>query len=395
VPGLQWTLELMLGLTFILYVSIYRGIKFNHVSAVAVYIWILILVVPIMGAIMARLEYGQPLWLGLAVHRYLISCVFVLIIAKLLLKRSIEITDFERAFKILAWVNLVLCSTVVIYFDPNNFVPAEYGNLIADGGGHSNKFILPKTFILFGALYYLALGFSGQSRLNIIYAMFFLVYLLSASQARVLMLALLCAIFFIAIHSRRNQRRNKIKNLVKVIFVLVALIVLILVVNPDIIDLVLQKFSDAFLAVLGESEVSDWSANARIQQVAIVSPLVMEHIWFGTGALSQRWLGGYEGVYGYLHPSDLGFLGVLFQYGIFGLCFFLLQYVFAWGAVKHFLRHIDTLKSQAFYMACAGSLIILMITSITTGFIAYSPEQILLFVVLLRLVGLSTTLNSR
>tara|TARA_B110000211_G_C14047437_1_gene539658 strand:- start:322 stop:681 length:360 start_codon:yes stop_codon:yes gene_type:complete len=95
-------------------------------------------------------------------------------------------------------------------------------------------------------------------------------------------------------------------------------------------------------------------------------------------------MGSYEGVYGYLHPSDLGFLGIIFQYGVLGLLFFMVQYGLAWRAVKLGLGHMEYFGNPAFYRVCVGFLAIGLITAISTGSIAYNPEQLLLFIIFIR-----------
>jgi hypothetical protein len=71
----------------------------------------------------------------------------------------------------------------------------------------------------------------------------------------------------------------------------------------------------------------DNSANARIFQTIIIITHFLKNpmsIIIGTGSVSNHWNNGYDSIFGYFYPSDTGFLGGLFIYGIIGSVFIVL-----------------------------------------------------------------------
>ena len=90
---------------------------------------------------------------------------------------------------------------------------------------------------------------------------------------------------------------------------------------PGYLEMMSNMFAQSFQVLIGE-ESTDMSANARIHESSVVFNYFESHplsIFFGTGRISHQWYGGYETLFGYFFPSDLGPLGGIFLYGIIGL----------------------------------------------------------------------------
>lgn len=387
IPGLSWIFDLTLIILLISFVLLYRGIKYKIFKGIKNYIFFIFLfLIPILSSFMAYMTYGQPIIYGLATYRFLILLVFVLVLINLLINGFITIYHIESSFNFLAWLSLILFSTIYIFVNPNELDPMKFGNLIIDGGGYKNTFNLPKLFIIYGIFYYFCKTFNRKtsSLSNALSFMLFILFLLLTSFSRVLFLTVAISITFLILSFNKTNFLGKLKTVFKFVPIIGIVLTSLIIINPEYFSTLISRYSDAFLSIAGASEVEDWSANARIGQFLIVFPLILDNLIFGSGALSDRWMGGYEGVYGYLHPSDLGLVGIVFQIGVFGLFLLMFLYLYAFSTIRKFLRISENIDYKEFYMTILAMLINTCLSSITTGFILYNPESIFLLIVILR-----------
>jgi O-antigen ligase len=153
---------------------------------------------------------------------------------------------------------------------------------------------------------------------------------------------------------------------------------------PEKFNSMIGKYADAFSAIGGVDGVDDPSANARILQTAVALPLVEDNIFFGTGSVSNQWNDGYKGLFGYFHPSDLGVLGIIFVYGVFGFAIFIFQYILMWRQKILLISAIHSRRNTRFLLAIMACLLFMLFSSITTGSFAFSTEQSLFFLAILR-----------
>lgn len=386
IPNLSWVFNLTLVFIIFLFLSFYRGSRHKIFNNLNLYIFLMMTVVPILGSLSAFHFYNQPIFYGLASNRYLILLLFNLVLIQLLIKGRLDITHLQSSFVFLAWFSVFLFSFINFYVDPNELDVEKFGNYVFDGGGTNNKLNLPKGFIVFGLFYYFCKSINPLQRsgFNTIAFIFFLTYLFSTSISRVLFMSIFLGLIFLIINFDRKNTYKKLQNLMKFFLVIIFLSIAIIIFNPEYFSVFFSKYIDAFRAIGGADEVDDWSANARIQQLLIVAPIILENIFFGAGTLSNQWMGGYEEVFGYLHPSDLGLIGIIFQIGIVGLSFLLIQYYIAFSVIKNFLKVTDKIKFKEFYMTMMTVLILNCLSSITTGAILYGPETILLAIFVLK-----------
>jgi hypothetical protein len=98
--------------------------------------------------------------------------------------------------------------------------------------------------------------------------------------------------------------------------------------------------------------------------------------------LSNYWNGGLAQKFGYLHPSDLGLIGVVFNFGIFGLALFARQYLLYWRLINNIkIRLIDNSSAPFFYAALAN-LTLLITGSLVNGIFVLAPEHVIFFFVI-------------
>jgi hypothetical protein len=371
-PGLQITSDAWIVIMALIFpfIIVYKFMNPNdRFSGIERYSIAILLIIPIIAAITSWQVFGQPVLYGLLAQRglLLVGCAFLL--SQWLRSGRIRAIELESAFKKLAWINIALCAPALLFLDPNNF--DDLPGFVTEGGGIHNQFILPGSFIIIGFFYYALVGLRHQRMKMSLLSMPFFIYIVVGNSGRVVNISLVATylIFLVAL----TPRSSLITKIFKIGVIGIILAAAIQIILPEKIPSMAGKYADAFDAVLTNEEVSDPSANARVLQTAIVIPFVLNYPIFGTGIISNRWNDGYKGLFGYLYPDDLGFLGVIFVYGLFGSLLFSYQFVLAWK-VTRFLR-APRAKISDIYYAITAYLIFFYLTSVTSGSYVFWCEQ--------------------
>lgn len=380
-PGLQITTDAWVAvMALVLPVLIAHKLRNPHrrFTSVERYSLVILIVIPLISAFTSWRMFGQPMVYGLLSQRglLLLGCAFLM--SYYLRCGRVRVDELESAFKVLAWTNLALCAPVIFLLDPNKF--SDLPNLVTDGGGQYNQFILPLTFIVFGFLYYAVSGIRHRSKRMSMLSLPFLIYIVVGVSGRTLTISVLATyLVFSVIWAPRS---NLMTNLIKGAVFVAAFVAVIQLAAPDKIPELLSKYSDAFKAVLLGLEGSDPSANARLFQTAIAEPLILDNPLLGTGVISNQWNDGYKNLFGYFHPSDIGLLGVVFVYGVLGAVLFAYQFVLAWTSTRHLGPSHP--KVNNLHYAIAAYLLYFFLSSITTGAYVFWLEHSMLLLAILQ-----------
>lgn len=374
IPASKWSLEIAILMSVGAAILSTAGGRAPMRHPFNVYIMLTAFGLPIMGALAAYVVFGQPMIYGLAAQRGCLLALFAYAIGNMIFNGRVTLAELQRAFIILAWFNLAVCAPVLILLDPNNY--SELGALVSDGGGIYNEFHLPMTFILLGAMYYVSMWMLSDRPRYGLFAAPFILYIVAGANGRILNLALAVTLLVIA---WIGSPRKRLKNLSAALALAIAVVIGIAIVNPDKIGSTVIKYQDAFAAVAGAYDVADVSANARIVQTEVAWPYIYDNPITGTGALSNEWNGGYQQLFGYFHPSDLGMIGVMFVYGLIGVAFFSFQYI-AFARLSPVVKHMsDKVPYNALLLAMFANLLFMLFSSIVTGSFILVPEQTLFF----------------
>lgn len=374
IPLTKWTLEI--GILMAIGAAVFAdiGTRPGPRSSFNLYIMLVAFGIPVLGAFSAYAVFGQPMLYGLATQRGCLLALFAYAIGRLISNGRLTLAEFERAFIILAWVNLAICAPVLILLDPNNY--SNLGALVSDGGGVFNEFHLPMVFIILGAmLYFSRYILSGNVKYGLM-TLPFVLYIVAGNSGRILNISLVVSLMTIAWIGSPTKRAKNIIIAIAFGFFVVSAVALY---NPDKIATMVSKYSDAFAAVSGAYDVEDISANARIIQTDMVTPFIADSPIIGTGSISNEWNGGYQQMFGYFHPSDLGVIGLAFVYGALGVAFFSIQYL----VLFKILRIVSPLRSGHVHndvlLAVLANLMFMMVASMVTGTFLLVPEQTLFF----------------
>ena len=340
------------------------------------YMIALIVVDPVLSAINAWREFGQPIMYGLLTERRIALIACVLFFARALRRRSITLREVEKALLILAWGTMILFRIMRTVINPS-----DYTDYI--GFAHSimgeGELSLQVYFAFFGVLYYAFRGFhTGRAR-DYMLALLLLGGSLSVSGWRQQVLTLLLTFFFFV--CRWTNWRRLLVLLPQMLLGLALLVWLLFAMTPETMTEQFGRLQDAFTVVLSGERVEDASATARIGETLFALEGIAKHPIIGNGNLSNQWQGGGQLQQGeHFYWVDVGTIGVLYFLGIFGVILYASQYWFVLGAVKKLPPGVHTPLMDA----TKGFVFYSMIYSVTTAFCVADAVITLFFIALLR-----------
>jgi hypothetical protein len=348
----------------------------KSITTFDLYMIALIVVDPVVSAVNAWREFGQPIIYGLLAERRIALIACVLFIARALRMRSITLREVERALLILAWGTMILFRIMRTVIDPSNYVD-YYGFALPVMDGFDLS--LPVEFALFGVLYYAFRGFrTGRAR-DYMLALLLLGGSLSGFGWRQQVLTLLLTFFFFV--CRWTNWRRLLVLLPQMLLGLALLVGLLFATMPKTMTEQFGRLQDAFTVVLTGESVEDSAANERIEETLFALEGIAKHPIIGNGILSNQWQGGVPFRQGKYFPwMDVGTIGVLYILGIFGVILYASQYWFVLGAVKKLPPGVhtplmDATKGFVFYSA---------VISLTGAFCVAGAVISLFFIALLR-----------
>jgi len=379
-PGMQYLQEAWFALCLLATVTIYpiwkirRGLRLSYFE---LYLLIVIPVAVVLPAWEAQREFGQPLLYGLLSQRFLALVASLLLLLNGLHYRLVRIADLEAALLIAAWGTSVLYLAMQIFLNPANFVGAGTSFVLVVNGQAAFK--LPTEFIVYGVLYYVLRGVRTKTaKYYLAAALLFAGTMGGAGNGRMAMISLVLSLGFFVY--RWLPMRQFLVITVKFCFIAIVVIGIAYVTSPTFLTQRTAAFSDAFRVTVSASEVDNPSANVRLLEVLTAIPYIEKNPLLGNGSLSAQWQGGVQGALGaFFFPADIGLVGGVFVFGVFGTILMGCQYWFALLAAQRVPSSLmsplaDAAKAFLLYSA---------ISSFSVCYFVFFPERTLFFVTLL------------
>ena len=322
------------------------------------YLLAMMAVIPLLAAVTAWREFGQPTIYGVLAQRRMILSAGALALIYAVRQKRFTTIDIEKTLVLLAWSSLLLCLLIMVLFKKE---PS-----------------LGDTFIVFGFYYYAFVGFRQKSKKHYLLALLLLAYLVIGTGGRSLFVSVIAA--FVIFAYRWGSPARLVLFTPRLVAVGLSFVVLLYVTNAEYATRFFAELADAFTVVLTGKESQDVSADARLFEFALVVPYIQEHWLLGNGDISSQWHGGYEGVLGgYFYPSDIGIIGVLFMHGVVGILLFAMQFLFA----RRYTKLLTGSHHRALVDAIKGFLLYYAIHSLVTGRFAHHAEISFTFIALL------------
>ncbi|NVJ47615.1 MAG: hypothetical protein HWE07_10825 [Cytophagia bacterium] len=273
----------------------------------------IVLLIPIISAYQAYNNFGQPLLYGLLADRAKLYILTPFALVFLVPKGWIRKSQVEQSLFYVAIIYLLICLILYVFVDPKVFQNPNFASVTQFKGVKyklNSALIIMLTFLSFYKI-----AFDKQNFFAVLLAIC-VCYLFFLVKGRSLLFAVfLSSVYFFVFQLDSIRKRNLLMAVIPT--VLVVALVIYIFFNEEW-QANVNLFKGAFDVFIG-NKASDASAASRVRQTNLIWGAIQEHLYFGNGYLSTRWKGGYAGIYDHFYPSDLGWLGLLYVNGIFGL----------------------------------------------------------------------------
>jgi hypothetical protein len=331
--------------------------------------WIMgmLLFVFLQGGLVTNVYFGQPIYLGITAEKSWLAILVAFVWWYLLKVKFLDITIIKDALLFMAWFHLPIFFTLIVTLNPNHYQNSLFVYCNSAKGGCQFKFdIFPFEFAT--VYYFIRFVRSNKWWFGLFVAIFF-GYIFFINQKRGTSVALIGAM---GLYYLLNLSWNKIIfYAVSVILLIFTAVLLLYVVRPDILDRMATQYKDVILVLEGQQS-EEASADARIRETHIAIKYFNENklsIIFGNGKINNNWKQGPTGEFGHFYPSDIGMLGVVFQFGLLGLCLGLIEYVIVF--FNH--RRIKKYKYHPFYQAVIYYIVFFVVRGIPSGGSFFDP----------------------
>lgn len=391
-PGMFYVQETWYAACFLIVLFVYpfwkirTGLRFSRFEFYLLFLMIASLV---LAAWQAQRVFGQPLVYGILSQREIVVIAGWLILANMLVRGMVKLSDVESALLFLAWGTFVLYSSARLLLKPSDFAAYGEGFVTRAMVGTEPSFKFQPYFLVFGTFYYAILGIRTERMRYYLAAAILLLAALGGSGRGLAVSAAATLILFL--YRLRGLRRSAI-SIAKFAGLAAVLGTVIYVIIPQRFSARIAGFSDAFAVAATGSTTGDSSANARLFETLAALPYIQAHPLLGNGVVSHQWQGGSEMAMGeYFFASDIGIFGIVFSFGIVGLLLYASQYRIAWLAVS---RLPDSFQSPLLD-AVKAFVLFSAFYSLETGLCVWDAGAILFFVTLLVCMPVrALTLNS-
>ena len=279
----------------------------------------------LLSILMQNIINGQSFVSGFVANFKFYNIGALALIFYWLFKYKISMQHLCRGLIIAGWINLLII--ILIYVTDYSFVNQSEltGKIILTHAG-----IMKKSLVDLVGIIYLVFFFNSNKYKYLILAIFFFsIHHIYELQR----FALIVQIVIIYISFR------KIKNFkAKLNFFFPALITIFLVTtflfNSQTGKNTFDRFNESFMIFSENSEITDFSTEARILEANIAIEYFKNSPLLGNGIFrsSEK-----ETIFGdeYFFLSDIGIFGVLYVFGVFGIFILLLQFKFLYNSMAY------------------------------------------------------------
>lgn len=365
------TYEVMLVIGFAIYL-LQKAIT-KTVSRFEAYI-IVICILPFTGAFTAGYHYDQPLIYGLLAQRDFYLCLSAIFLFNALKTGFIPLDQLRRVLLGVSWFCLIAYTIVNFTVNPAPFKSTGFVGYNPLKGGYIFRFNM--SILIFATFYYFTSFVKNLNKLHALYFVLFFAYIALIRQDRTIVLTLIVGLVVLIIRYVNLQRSAYILSIVSAFGIII--FAGLYVTSSDFISKINDLYVNSLEVVmnLGAEEEMSGRGTIRIVEAQIAADGFAESPILGRGALSRRYEGGFNAIHGHFYPADVGILGVLFLYGIFGTALVFFQSILVLQYGNTVLR-----KNQSvFLVACFIFLIQFYLNSLTDGNVVLDPAVSLLFI---------------
>ena len=340
--------------------NIYHDNK--NISLHYIFICFLLLFV---SALLANINFGQPVVYGLAAGRRTIYSLLGLIFYFALRRNIVTLEEIENVMIKLFFFFFTFFFLLNVFISPQFYISrfdsdlsAGFVSFNAERGIYRYRFDI--SLLVWGFIY--SLQKKEKKMIYIVFIGLFIFYLLAFHRGRIV-LALCAAVLIYSLFFRASL--NIKVNVLIITGILIPALLLFIPPNYfSVFDTILSFTKEGINALAG-FDGSDTSANARIRESQIAWEALRHFSYLGVGMLSQKWEITIKSIYGRFYPSDIGLLGLWFKYSFLSVLFYF--YISYKSIILY--RYIDV--KNPFIATCWIYTLYILLSSILTGSVFY------------------------
>jgi hypothetical protein len=312
--------------------------------------------------------FGQPVLLGMSAEKSWLAILSGIFMFYLLKSKALDLTIIRDGLLFGAWFNLPWYLLMILTLNPNQFQGTLFVYCNQVKGGCQFEFDI--FGFSFATIYYFVRFVRTTKWKYAIFFIGFFAYIFFINQKRGTSIALLGTVgLYFLIYASWNKI---VYYTVSFFLVIISAIGLLELMRPDIIDRIVQQYYDVILVLSGQ-ETGEASADARIRESNTAFKYFNLHpfSWFfGNGKINNDWKGGPTAELGHFYASDIGVLGVVFQFGVLGLLIGLSQYFLVFRTHRKLHKEF---RKDYFYQAILFFIIFFIVRGIPSGGSFFDP----------------------
>ncbi len=361
---------LVLMMCEVLFMTIYiidglinRG-KFNSLELLII---LTVTFFPIYSGIVTWFYFGQPVIEGILTQKPWLEGLNGLVIFYLLKTKWVTLYELRDAMLVYPFITMPLYVIIIFFFNPNKYAGTLFVYCNSVKGGCQFEFEI--MALAFASIYFFIKFMRTNKLLYGLFWLLFFGYIFFINQKRGTSIALLGVY---GLYALLNLKLDKI-----IFYALMAMVTLITgagllyLFRPDILQSIFLQYQNVVLVLMGD-DTGESSADARIRESAIAFKYFYKNDFsfiFGNGRIDPDFKSGPGAEFGHFYPSDLGLLGVIFQYGILGLLL---------GEVGYFMvywwnKRVKTFQKDYFFQGVKWFLVFYLVRGIPTGGNFFDP----------------------
>lgn len=343
----------------------------------------LMMIFPVWSAIASAINFGQPLIYGIGTTRnfylFLLGPLFYY-----LLQKKIISTDFLRNSMLAAsWFTMVVFLYIYVTINPEKYPDRFFIGFNELKGGYIFKFNI--ALLIFALLYYSIRFLTTHRFIYLFLSVPFYYMMLYVRQDRsIIIMTLLVLLIF---YFKRIFFQSALRYSALMIMMIFVGFFIVEITDYKPSDQSVSKFYNLWLTVTGR-ETDESATNIRRVEVLKAWPDIEKRFLFGNGELSPRWNDGFNRIYGYFYPSDIGIIGILYLFGVTGTLLLFVQFLFARNTIKK----ITT--SDSFILTCNYYLLFCFFDTFTSGQSAFFPANSTLIIAILYFIYVKSASQS-
>jgi len=287
-------------------------------------LWVLFfgVFIPVFSALLAYLNFGQPLIYGLLEERRSLAWLSFFVVLFLLIKTKPEQKHIEAFFMTSAVLATVIGFMYYFSIIPDNAIPSFAKDVKDTGDLRPNRYRIGAGAVSLGAFILLYRLRENLSLKSLALLLYFAAYLWLVVQTRSTMIIWALAAVWIF--------RKRLDSAAKVLVTAGILLGMSYLLFPEFYVMQYEK-----LLMMYDEAVN--SPGVRDDTIATILAAQQQNNHIGMGALSLQWNGGFGELYDpHFYLSDVGIIGVYYRFGFLTPLIALLFY----GGFIYFMRQV-------------------------------------------------------